>query len=67
VLHQDDAKDHREALAKVLIAEESVRIKVRILEAFGERGWDVGAAREKIQKGLPPGFTLDAKGVPAKR
>jgi hypothetical protein len=67
VLHQEDAATHREALAKVLLSEESVRIKVRILEAFAERGWDVGAAREKIQKALPPGFALDAKGVPSKR
>lgn len=67
VLHQDDAATHREALAKVIVAEESVRIKARILEAFAERGWEVGPLREKIQKALPPGFALDAKGVPIKR
>ena len=51
----------------MLLSEESVRIKARILEAFAQQGWDVGAGREKIQKSLPPGFALDAKGVPAKR
>ena len=67
VLHQDDAAEHRDALTKVVANEESVRIKARILEAFAERGWDVGAARDKIQKTLPPGFSLDAKGVPVKK
>ncbi len=67
VLNQDDADAHREALAKALVSEESVRIKQRILEAFAARGWDVGAARDKVQKALPPGFALDAKGVPSKR
>jgi hypothetical protein len=67
ILKQDDADTHRDALAKALAKEESMRVKARLLEAFAARGWDVGAAKAEIAKVLPAGWSIDAKGVPQKR
>lgn len=71
VLRQDDAADHRKALEATLAREESVRVKARLLEAFAQQGWSVlaegGATKDAITKALPPGWSLDAKGIPARK
>jgi hypothetical protein len=69
ILHQDNAEEVRSTLEKHLATkEESVRIKTRLLSAFAERGWPVGAeAKALLEKALPPGFTLDPSGVPKAR
>lgn len=67
VLHQEDAASYRKALEETLAREDSVRVKARLLEAFAERGWDVGGAKDKLAKALPPGWSIDAKGVPARK
>lgn len=54
-------------LVAALAREQSVRVRTRLLEAFAERRWDVGEAKDKLAKALPPGFSLDSAGVPAKR
>jgi hypothetical protein len=67
IFNQEDAATHRPALEAALVTEESVRVKARLLEAFAQRGWEVGASKDKIGKALPPGWSLDAKGVPVRR
>jgi hypothetical protein len=67
VLGQADAGAHREALLRAMVAEESVRVKTRILEAFSAHGWDVGSARASVEKVLPPGWAIRPDGVPTKR
>lgn len=67
VLAQEDAELHREAMAKILPGEESVRVKGRILERFASSGWDLGEARAAIEKAPPPGWGVTASGVPARR
>ncbi len=64
---QAEAETARAEIVKALAAEESVRVRSRILEGLAERSWDVGAARDKIAAVLPTGFTLDKDGVPKKK
>jgi hypothetical protein len=64
VLAQDNAEEAREDLIATLAREESLRIKARILDGFGQRGWSIDASR--IGK-LPDAFVLDASGVPRRR
>lgn len=64
VLAQSNAEEARDALLETLAREESVRIKSRILDGFGQRGWQVDAAR--LGK-LPDAFMLDPSGVPRRR
>ena len=64
VLAQESAEDAREALLAVLAREDSMRIKGRILEGFGQRGWTVDAAQAGK---LPDSFALDSAGVPKRR
>lgn len=64
VLAQENAEEAREELLQTLSREESMRIKARILDGFGQRGWVVDGAR--VGK-LPDAFTLDEHGVPRRR
>jgi hypothetical protein len=64
VLAQENAEDAREALIEVLSREDSMRIKARIIEGFGQRGWSVDPARTGK---LPDAFVLDGEGVPHRR
>lgn len=52
------------AIAAALQEEDSVRVTSRVLDLLAERGWSVGEAREALSKRLPPGYTIDKKGVP---
>jgi hypothetical protein len=57
-----------EPLARTLAAEESVRVKNRILEGLHARGWAVPeAGRDAVRLALPPQFGLDAEGKVRKR
>jgi hypothetical protein len=63
LLHQQEGTEPvAEALAEVFAEEESGRIKVKVCEGMGARGWalDVEASE------LPEGFRLDGSGVPQK-
>ena len=64
VLAQDDADSARDALHEALVREDSMRIKGRILDGFGQRAWKVEPS--KVGK-LPDAFTVDAAGVPKRR
>ena len=47
-----------------LAEEDSVRVKVRVLEQMAERGLSLGDIKGKVQ--LPTGWSTDPKGVPRK-
>lgn len=68
ILHQAELEPVKEDLMRLLAKEESMRSKARLLQAFAERSWPVGdAAKASLQKAMPPGFSLDANGVPKAR
>jgi hypothetical protein len=64
LLAQESAESARAALADVCAAEESVRIKARILDGFARRSWSMDAARVGR---LPEGYAIDPQGVPRRR
>lgn len=50
-------------LVKTLVAEESVRVKIRLAEGLAARGWTIsGDVRDQVGQVLPPQFGLDAEG-----
>ncbi len=65
------AQDDAEAIGPLLdclLDEESVRVKLRILDGFLARGWTVPEEkRDVIRKALPSGTTIDAGGNVRKR
>lgn len=63
LLAQGDAAEHRAALLKRVENEESVRVRVRILDGFVKAGWTIEDASPALRAKLPAGFSLDAKGV----
>jgi hypothetical protein len=64
VLAQANAEQAREALVEALKREDSMRIKARILDGFGQRSWQIPA--ESVGK-LPDAFVLDPSGTPRRR
>ncbi|MDB4988954.1 MAG: hypothetical protein JWN04_4132 [Myxococcaceae bacterium] len=64
VLAQEAAEEARQALLDALVREDSMRIKGRILDGFGQRGWPLDAAQAGK---LPDAFVLDASGIPKRR
>jgi hypothetical protein len=67
LLGQPDATEHRAALRKQVEQEESVRVRVRVLDGFLQAGWEIGEASPALRARLPAGFSLDAKGKLVKK
>jgi HEAT repeat protein len=70
LLAQEDATEHRAALIERVLLEESVRVRVRVLEAFAQHGWSVAETPElaaTLRAKLPAGFSLDPKGIPSRK
>lgn len=63
-LAQEDLEAARQPLLDALVAEDSMRIKARILDGFARLAWSVDAA--KVGR-LPEGFALDRQGIPGRR
>jgi len=62
VFAQEDAAS-LPPLVKALVAEESLRVKMRIAEGLAARGWTVPSdQRDEVRQALPSQFTLDAEG-----
>ena len=61
VLAQDNAETFLPAVNDALREEESVRVKVRVLEQFGERGWSLAEGID-----VPEGWWVDKRGIPRK-
>jgi hypothetical protein len=66
LLAQPEAAEHRVALLRCFCAEESVRVRNRILDGFGARAWDVGELATEVKSRLPAGYSLDRQGIPRK-
>lgn len=64
IFAQTDPTGARQSLQGALANEVSMRVRTRMLEAFAEHRWDVGAGRASVEKGLPANFRLDKAGVP---
>lgn len=62
LLVQDD-ESIRDALLECLCAEESVRVRNRVLEGFSKRGWRVAERLDEVRRVLTPGFAADANGT----
>lgn len=63
-LAQENAAEVLPKLLAALADEDSVRVKVRVLEQMSERGLPLGASKDKVA--LPAGWSTDGKGVPRK-
>jgi len=63
ILAQENAEAAREKLLPALLAEESVRVRARILDGFIDRAWGFEEpVREGVRKMLPAGYALDGEG-----
>lgn len=67
ILHQDEAEAARGALTDTLLNEESVRVRMRILDGFIDRGWTLDEVKDEASKRLPSGYTLGKKGEVRKK
>ena len=67
ILAQDEADAAMEALTKALLAEESVRVRIRMLDGYIERSWTLGDAKAEATKKMPTGYTLGKKGEVRKK
>lgn len=65
LLAQPEAAAHRAALLGCFCADESVRVRNRVIEAFATRRWNVPEEMHAlVRTRLPSGYTLDRSGVP---
>jgi HEAT repeat protein len=67
ILAQDEADAARDAMTKAFLAEESVRVRMRMLDGYIERGWKLGDVKEDALKKLPAGYSLGKKGEVRKK
>ena len=67
ILAQDEADAAVEGLTQAFLAEESVRVRMRILDGYIERRWTLGDVKEEALKRIPTGYSLGKKGEVRKR
>ncbi len=67
IFAQDQAQDATDALVQALLAEESVRVRMMILDGFVERDWKITESKDEVTKKLPNGYSLGKKGEVRKR
>lgn len=65
IYHQAEAEQAQEALTKAFLAEESVRVRMRILDGFIDRKWKLVA--EDASAKMPAGYSLGKKGEVRKK
>ncbi|MFK8000505.1 MAG: HEAT repeat domain-containing protein [Polyangiales bacterium] len=63
LLVQENAEVGREAALKVLGDEESVRVRVSILDGFIHQGWGLGENAKEYAPHLPSGYSLDGDSI----
>ncbi|MEM7608676.1 MAG: HEAT repeat domain-containing protein [Myxococcota bacterium] len=63
LLAQEDCDAHREACMKLLAEDESVRVRVSVLDGFIARGWGLGPTSGELQSRLPPGYKANEERV----
>ncbi|MEM8607386.1 MAG: HEAT repeat domain-containing protein [Myxococcota bacterium] len=62
VLAQDDAAGAKDALNAAYLVEESVRVRMMILDGFIAHEWKLEGDHEVLKKKLPTGYSLGKKG-----
>lgn len=67
ILAQEEADAARDAMTKGLLAEESMRVRMQMLDGYGERGWTLEAVKDAAAKRMPPGYSLGKKGEVRKK
>jgi HEAT repeat protein len=67
ILAQDEADAALDALTKAFLAEESVRVRMRMLDGYVERGWKLAEVKEEATKKMPTGYSLGKKGEVRKK
>jgi len=67
IFAQDEAQDAVDALTKALLAEESVRVRMMILDGFVGRDWRITESKDEALKKLPAGYSLGKKGEVRKK
>ena len=67
IFGQDNAADATEALVEAFLSEESVRVRMMILDGFVERDWKISGAKDQASKKMPPGYSLGKRGEVRKR
>ncbi len=63
MLAQADAEASKDRLIELLATDEGTRVRASVLDAFIERGWDLGERAKDVQPNLPPGYVLDGNSV----
>jgi hypothetical protein len=67
IIGQEATAAHRTALVACLCADDSVRVRNRILEAFATAGISVSPDQERVRARLTAGYTLDGGFIPRKK
>ena len=67
ILAQDEADAALEPMTKAFLAEESVRVRMRMLDGYIDRGWGLAEVKEDATKKMPPGYSLGKKGEVRKK
>ena len=67
ILAQDEADAALEAMTKAFLKEESVRVRMRMLDGYIERGWKLADVKEEATKKMPTGYSLGKKGEVRKK
>ncbi len=63
LLAQEDAEASKDRLIELLATDEGTRVRASVLDAFIERGWDLGERAKDVQPNLPPGYVLDGTSI----
>ncbi|MBW2628316.1 MAG: hypothetical protein JRE45_11895 [Deltaproteobacteria bacterium] len=56
-----------EPLTQAFLREESVRVRIRMLDGYIERNWTFGDVKDEASKKMPTGYTLGKKGEVRKK
>ncbi|MGB5812148.1 MAG: HEAT repeat domain-containing protein [Polyangiales bacterium] len=67
IFSQDEAQGAIGELTDAFLREESVRVRMIILDGFMEREWKLAGPRDQLQKKLPAGYSLGKKGEVRKK
>lgn len=62
ILAQDEAESAMESLTRAFLTEESVRVRMRILDGYIDNGWSFGDAKDDASKRMPTGYSLGKGG-----
>lgn len=63
LMAQEDAEVSKGRLIELLATDEGTRVRASVLDAFIERGWDLGDRAKDVQPNLPPGYVLDGTAI----